>query len=53
MVDYNTQSGRRLLENPNVSWWPPENEAAPLADYRSGPTGYVQEPIDDGSYSFK
>jgi hypothetical protein len=45
---------RRLLEDPNAQWGPPENEAALLAEYRSGSAGYVQEPIDDdGPYSFK
>jgi hypothetical protein len=45
---------RRLQENPNAAWGPPENEAALLAEYRSGPAGYVQEPTeDDGPYSLK
>jgi hypothetical protein len=38
---------RRLLEDPNAKPGPPDNEAALLAEYRSGPAGYVQEPIDD------
>ena len=45
---------RRLLEDHNAKWGPPKNEAALLAEYRSGPAGYVQETIDDDApYAFK
>lgn len=38
---------RRLLEDPNSKWGPPENEAALLAEYRAGPVAYRREPMDD------
>ena len=42
---------RRLLEDPNAKFGPPENEAALFAEHRSCPAG---EPIDDdGPYSCK
>jgi hypothetical protein len=42
---------RRLLEDPNAKFGPPENEAALFAEHRSCP---AEEPIDDdGPYSCK
>lgn len=38
---------RRLLEDQNAEWGPPENEAALMAEYRAGPEGYAQEAHDD------
>lgn len=33
---------RRLLENENAQWGPPENEEALMAEYRAGPLGYTE-----------
>lgn len=45
---WTTDYQRRLLEDPNAQWGRPENEAALLAEYRSGPDDYRQiDPAED------
>ncbi len=42
-IDYQ----RRLREDPNAQWGPPENEAALLAEYRAPPGEFKQSDSDD------
>lgn len=51
---WTTDYQRRLLEDENATWGPPENEAALLAEYRAPPGEFRQADSDDeGPYSYR